>query len=396
MTTPTAISSAPVLMPRSLRQTAIAVLVVGHLLVAACALADLDRFFANWLVLFVFAATIGMGALFLVALEYVVNARWSIPFRRLSEHLAGLIPVSLLLAIPVFLGMHHLYEWTHADVVAADPILAKKTAYLNIPFFAARFVLYYLIWLLFYRLFTRLSQEQDRTGDEALTWRGIKLAPPFIILFAFTMSFAAIDWMMSITPHWFSTMFGPSAAVGGIVGGLALLTLVSAQLKIQGMLPQRIGPDHFYNLGALLFGLNTLWTYMSFSEFMLIWYSNLPVEMTWYLQRQEHGWSLVTLLLVFCRFVIPFLALLSRPSKMNLNRLRWVSILLLATYGLHLYWVVLPGLPHLHGGPFSWMDLGFPLAAIGYGLFAWIWRSSRAALVAARDPRLESGLSFHL
>ena len=386
----------PTPMPASLRRKVRIILLAGFLLAGAAALADLDRFFANWLVLFFFLLTTGMGALFLVALEYTVNARWSVPFRRVCEHLSGLVPLSLLLAVPVLLGLYRLYEWTHTDVVAADPVLTAKAPYLNIPFFVVRLVVYFAIWLLFYRLFNELSQQQDSTGDERLTRKGIKLGPPFMILFAFTMSFAAIDLLMSLTPHWFSTMFGPCLAVSAIVGGLALATLTSSQLKLAGMLPERVGPDHFYNLGALLFGLNTLWAYMAFAEYLLIWYANLPIELAWYQLRYEDGWATLSAAMIIIRFAVPFVALLSRSAKMNLHRLRWVSAWVLVSHGLYLYWIVLPGVPHLHGGPFSWMDLGFPLMALGLIIAVWFWRTSRAPLIAANDPRLESGLSFHL
>jgi len=383
-------------MPSGLRRAALVSSVLGGLLLVAAALTDLDRFLANWLVLFVFVLSAGLGALFLVALEYTINARWSVPFRRISEHLAALVPVSLVLAVPVLLGMHQLYEWTHAEVVAGDPVLARKTAYLNVPFFLGRLGACFLLWLLFYWLFVGLSRRQDETGDQGLTWRGIRLGPPFLIVFGITMSFAAIDLLMSLAPHWFSTIFGPCVAIGAVVAGLALTTLVSVLLRMKGLLPDAVGPDHFYNLGGLLFGLNTLWAYMAFAQFLLIWYGNLPGEMAWYLERYEGGWFTVSLLMIVVHFVVPFLALLSRSAKMDLKRLRWVSIWILAARGLDLYWIVLPSVPHLRGGPFSWMDLGFPLVALGLGLFVWLWRTARAPLVAVGDPRLDAGLAFHL
>ena len=394
MTGTTDVRRDPTPMPEGLNRTATVTLIIGALLLLPSLFLDIHRTLANWLVFFVFMLTLGMGALFLVALEYTVNARWSVPFRRISEHLAGLVPLSLVLAVPVLLGMHHLYEWTHADVVANDPVLMKKAAYLNIPFFVIRLAAYFLIWLLFYRLFIGASRKQDHTGDEDLTRQGIKLAPPFMILFAFTMSFAGIDLMMSLTPHWFSSIFGPYVAVSAVVGGLALTTLVSVLLKMRRMLPDSVGPDHFYNLGALLFGMNTFRAYLAFSQFLLIWYANLPAEMAWYTMRQTGGWLAVSVLMIPIQFVVPFLALLSRPAKMDLNRLRWVSIWVLAAHLLDLYWIVLPGIPHLH--PLSWMDLWMPFAAVGLGLLVWRRQAARAPLVAARDPRLESGLAFHL
>lgn len=387
---------APTPMPRNLRLAAIILGALGALLLVPAAVLDIHRFLADWLVLFTFVLTVGMGSLFLVALEFTVNARWSVPFRRISEHLSALILASLVLAIPVLLGLHALYEWTHADLVAADPILQRKSAYLNVPFFVARLAAYFLLWLLSYRMLVGGSLKQDSTGDAKHTRRAIRLAPPFMVLFAITMSFAGIDLLMSLSPHWYSTVFGPYVAIGSVVGGLAATTLVAVLLKMRRMLPEAVRPDHFYNLGALLFALNTFWSYLAFAQFLLIWYGNVPAEMAFYRSRYENGWMLASFLLIIVHFAVPFLALLSRSAKMNLRRLRWVSIWLLAGHALDLYWIVLPSVPRVEGGPFSWMDVGFPLLGIAVGIFVWLWRSSRAPLVAVGDPRLEAGLAFHL
>jgi len=386
----------PTPMPESLGRTAALVLAAGVVLLIPSALLDVKRFLANWLVLYVFMLTAGMGSLFLVALEYTVNARWSVPFRRVSEHLSGLVPVSLALAVPVLMGMHHLYEWTHTEVVASDPILVKKASYLNLRFFLVRTGVCFLVWLVFYRLFVRASLRQDQTGDASLTWRGIRLAPAFLILFALTLSFAGIDLLMSLSPHWFSSIFGPYVAMSAVVAGIALTTLVSVQLKVKRMLPEAVSADHFYNLGALLFGMLTFRAYMAFSQFLLIWYGNMPAEMAWYNARQAQGWMPLSVAMILVQFVVPFLALLSRPAKMDLCRLRWVSIWVLGAHALDLYWIVLPSVPHLHGGPLSWLDLWMPFVAVGLGILVWIWRASQAPLVPVRDPRLESGLAFHL
>jgi hypothetical protein len=378
-----------------IRHTAIAGLGIGLLLVVACAWVDTLRFLANWLVLFVFILTTGLGALFLVALEYTVKATWSVPFRRIAENLSVLIPISTVLALPMVLNIQQLYQWSHADALAADPRLAAKLAYLNTPFFLARLGAYYLVWLLFYLLFTRLSRRQDATGDAKMTRRGMLLGPPFLILFVVTLSFASIDWIMSLTPRWSSTMFGPCVAVSAIVSGLALTTLISAQLGLSGRLPGRVAPDHYYNLGALLFGLNTLWAYMAYSEYLLIWYGNLPAEWVWYGSRLQHGWGWISGAMILVRFAVPLVALLSRAAKMDPGRLRWISAWILVSHGLYLYWLVLPSVS-LDSGPLVWLDAGFPVLALGILAAAWLWGSRRNGLIPRRDPRLETGLAFHL
>lgn len=390
------VQSTPPATPDRLRRTGFAAAAIAVALLVPAAALDLTRFLANWLVLLSFVLSIGLGSLFLVGLEYTVRARWSVPFRRIWENMAALIPVSVILLIPVLLGMHSLYEWTHAEVVAADPILAKKTAYLNVPFFLARLGLYFLIWLAFLRVFARNSVTQDVTGDEDLTRKNIRMAPVFLILFAFTTTFAGIDLLMTLTPHWFSTMFGLAFAVNAIVAGLAAGTLVAVWSQRAGMLPARLRQDSFYNLGALLFAMNTFWCYLAFSQFMLIWYGNLPLEMTWYRARYENGWFAVSLAMIAVQFIVPFAALLSRSAKMDFSRLRWVCVWILCARYLDLYWTVLPSVPGVGGSPFSWKDLWAPILAVGIGVFVWIWRASRVPLVPVRDSRLRAGLDFHL
>lgn len=386
----------PTPMPDNLRKVAIAATAAGALLLVPAAILDVQRFLANWLVLAFFVLTVGIGSLFLVALEFAVNARWSVPFRRISENFSALILVSIVLLVPVFLGVDSLYEWTHEDVVAADPILQKKAGYLNVPFFLLRIAGYFLIWLLFYKLFVLDSRRQDATGDERYTRRSIKLAPPFMILYAVTISLAAIDLLMSLAPHWYSSMFGPYVGIGAVVAGLAASTLAAVLLKMNRLFPDSIGRDHFYSFGALLFAMNTFWAYLGFAQFMLIWYGNIPVEMAFYRARSVGGWEIVSALLIIGHFFVPFFALLARSAKMDLRRLRWVAVWLLVMHWLDLYWIVLPSIPHLSGGPFSWTDLGFPLVALGLGIVVWLWRSSRAPLIPVGDPRLEAGLAFHL
>jgi hypothetical protein len=382
-------------MPGRLVKAARITAVLALLLLALSALSDGHRFLSNWLVLFLFILTLGIGSLFLVVLEYTVNATWSIPFRRISEHLAALLPVSFFLGIPILFGVYTLFEWTHAEVIATDPILQKKTAYLNIPFFVARFALFYLAWLGAYFVFIRLSRNLDSSGERRFIERANRLAPLALILFAFTLTFAAFDWVMSLDPHWYSTILGIYLMAGAMAAGTALTTLAGASLKKAGMLPDAVGSDHFYNLGALLFALNTFWAYIAFVQFLLIWYGNIPHETAWYALRERFGWPVLTFVLVLAHFVIPFFGLLSRSAKTDLRRLRWVAGFVLLGHGLDLYWIVVPSIRH-YDAVFGWQEVGIALAAVSLGLLVWIRRSSRAPLMAVGDPRLKDALHFHL
>jgi hypothetical protein len=385
----------PTPMPRKLITTASITAVASLLLLALSALSDAHRFLSNWLVLFLFILTLGIGSLFLVVLEYTVNATWSIPFRRISENLAALLPVSLFLGLPILFGLHTLFEWTHAEAVATDPILQKKTAYLNIPFFVIRFALFYIAWLGAYFLFIRLSRRLDASGERRLIQRAQRLAPVTLILFAFTLTFAAFDWVMSLDPHWYSTILGIYLMAGAMAAGTALTTLTSASLKRAGMLPAAVDNDHFYNLGALLFALSTFWGYIAFVQFLLIWYGNIPHETAWYALRGRFSWPVLTFVLVFSHFLVPFFGLLSRSAKTNMRRLTWVAAFVLLGHGVDMYWIVVPSIRH-YDAVFGWQEVGIALAAVAIGLSVWIRRSSRAPLVAVGDPRLEEALHFHL
>jgi hypothetical protein len=382
-------------MPRALTRAALGAAILASLLMAPAALSNWDRFLGNWLVLFVFVVTLGLGALFLVALEFLVNATWSVPFRRISENLAGLILISLPLAIPILMGLHTLYEWTHSEAVSVDSILRAKAPYLNLRFFLIRFALFYLVWIGAYFLFVGGSRRQDSTGDVGLTKRAMKLAPPFMILLAFTLTFAAFDWIMSLAPYWYSSIFGIYLLTGAMVAGTAIITFAGASLKLKNLLPEAVRSDHFYNLGALLFALNTLWAYIAFAQYLLIWYGGIPVETHWFDLRSQRGWEWVSVLLVLAHFLVPFLALLSRSAKTDLRRLRWVSAWILGAHGLDLYWLIMPSV-RVNEGPFGWQDLCFPIAAIALALSVWLWQSARFPVIAIRDPRLQAGLQFHL
>lgn len=381
-------------MPPSVRRTGITLLAIGVVLAGVVAAVDRTRFFANALVLGFFVLTLGTGSLFFVALEFVVNSTWTIPFRRIAEHLAVLVPVGLVaLAIALF-GVFRLYAWTDPAVVAASDVLQKKTAYLNLPFFAIRMLAYAALWLVSYLLLVSRSRRQDTTRDAATTRAWFSLSPIFMIVFAITMTFAAIDLLMSLTPHWSSSLFGPYIGVTAIVAGVAATTFAASSLKLQGLLDDRIGPSHFYGLGALLFALTTLAAYMAFAQFLLIWYGNLPDETIWYTARQQGYWLAVFLLLCVSQFVIPFVALMPKPAKSKVRRLRWVAAWVLAAHGLELYWIVLPGVPGVTGGPVWWPEVGFPIAAVGVTLLAWLYSTSRAPRLPVGDPRLERAFAY--
>ncbi len=381
------------LAPR-LRLCGVALGVVG--LGAALALAvatgqGAGRFLAGYLVAFCFGLTLSLGALFFVLLQHLTRAGWSVAVRRLAEGLASNLVLMAVLAVPVVVGMHHLYHWSHADAVAADPILAAKSGWLNPTFFVARLAFYFAVWVALAVALHRSSTAQDASGDPGLTRRMERLSAPGMVLFAVTVNFAAFDLLMSLDPHWFSTMFGVYVFAGSVVSCCAALPILASWLQARGRLASSISVEHYHDLGKLLFAFVVFWAYIAFSQYMLIWYASLPEETGWYLERQSGGWQWLGLALVLGHFLLPFLALLPRYLKRRPRLLAAAGAWVLLMHWLDLMWLVGPELsPSLRVGAVDALCLlgvgGLLLAGLGEGL-------RRHALLPERDPRLPESVA---
>jgi len=293
-------------------------------------------------------------------------------------------------ASPAEHAQHEAHALIHADV------MAKKSAYLNKNFFYVRACLYFLIWtVLAVRLFG-YSSAQDSSKDPSLTLRAEGFAPPATFLFALSLTFAAFDWIMSLEPTWFSTIFGVYFFATGVVSSYAVLILVVMALRTSGPLEGAVTVEHFHDLGKLMFGFLVFWAYIGFSQFMLIWYAALPEETTWYHNRWDHDpWATVSMVLLVGHFVVPFFWTISRTFKRNLGRLRISAAILLVMHVVDMYWFVMPNyLLGKDGFSFSWIDLAC-LCAVGgtYGALVF-YRMTKFSLVPVGDPRLERSLHF--
>jgi hypothetical protein len=364
--------------------------------IAACAilgLADPKQFFFSWLVSFLFFLSLALGALFFVLIQYAAQGGWGIVLRRIGETTFATIPVIAALFLPVLLGLHDLYEWSHAEAVAADALLRWKAPYLNVPFFLIRAALYFGIWSFIALMYYRGSSGQDVTGDPGVSARLRRLAGPGIIVLALTQTFASVDWIMSLTPHWYSTMFGVYFFAGSFVGFIALLSVVAAAMRRAGLLDTVISAEHLHDIGKLLFGFTVFWTYIAFSQFFLMWYANLPEETIWYQARMEGSWMTVSLVLMAGHFVAPFFYLMGRAVKRRGSTLAIGGAWLLAMHFLDLYWQVMPTL-HPEGLRPSLLDVAALVAIGGCFVAAASWLMRRQALVPLRDPRLAESLAF--
>jgi hypothetical protein len=361
----------------------------------ACAIlgaANPKQFFFSWLVSFVFFLSLTLGALFFVLIQYAAQGGWGIVVRRIGETVFATLPLMLALFLPLLFGLHHLYEWATSHA-AEDALLRWKAPFLNVPFFVIRYALYFGIWSFIAILYYRGSRGQDATGDPGVSARLRRFAGPSIIVLALTQTFAAIDWIMSLTPHWYSTMFGVYFFAGSFVGFIALLSVVAVAMRRAGLLDSIISVEHLHDIGKLLFAFTVFWTYIAFSQFFLIWYANLPEETVWYKARMEGSWMTVSLLLMVGHFVAPFFFLMGRTVKRKDATLALGGGWLLAMHFLDLYWQVMPTL-HPEGVSPSIQDVAAFVAIGGCFVAAASWLMRRQALVPLRDPRLAESLAF--
>jgi hypothetical protein len=351
------------------------------------------QFFYSYLTSFAFWFTIAMGGLFFVMLHHLTNATWSVVLRRIAENLMSNISLMAILFIPVFFGLKDLYHWSHPELVAADPLLLKKSPYLNVPFFIIRAAIYFGIWLLLSRLLYKTSIDQDKAHSETQIKRFRKISAPGMILFAFTISFAAFDWFMSLDAHWYSTIFGVYIFSGGLLNGLAFITIVTLYLKSKGPFSDIITSEHFHDLGKLLFAFTIFWAYICFSQYFLIWYANIPEETVWFSARWKGAWKFFSLAIIFGHFVIPFFALITRAAKRNLKVMTSIVILLFIVHWIDLYWIVMPNLL-TDGAKISWMDLTTMLGIGGIFMWNYLRLSKKAALTPTNDPRFKASIEI--
>ncbi len=303
-----------------------------------------EHFYASYLVGYMGALGICLCALFFTMVQHIVRAGWSVTVRRVAENIMAVLPFMLLLFVPILLGFDHLYEhWLHPQ--ADDHVLAGKAGFLNKTFFFVRVGIYFLVWIGLATFFRRGSLKQDQTGDPALSLRMSRVAAPGLLAFALSITFAAFDWIMSLDPHWFSTIFGITYFSGGYMAFLAFTILFAKWLGKQGYLKEAITVEHYHDLGKLMFAFMVFWTYTNFSQYMLIWYANLPEETHWFAVRAQGGWGAVGTILVFGHFFVPFVFLMSRHVKRNGVALSAGAIFLLVIHCMDMQYLIVPSVP---------------------------------------------------
>jgi len=363
---------------------------------AGCAMlgpANPKQFFFSWLMSYLFFLSLVLGALFFVLIQYATQGGWSIVVRRIGETVFATVPLMAVLFVPLLFGLHDLYPWTVPGAAEHDALLRWKAPYLNVPFFLIRAALFFGIWSFIALLYYRGSRGQDATGDPAISARLRKFAGPCIIVLALTSTFASIDWIVSLTPHWYSTMFGVYFFAGSFIGFIALLSVVAPAMRAAGLLDTVITAEHLQDLGKFLFAFMAFWAYIAFSQFLLIWYANLPEESFWFKARLEGSWEIVSLLLMAGHFGVPFFYLMGRAVKRRNWTLAIGGVWLLVMHFVDIYWQVMPTL-HPDGVRPSVLDVAAFFAVGGCFVAAASWLMRRQALVPMRDPRLAESLAF--
>jgi hypothetical protein len=354
------------------------------------------RFSHSYLVAFAVGLAVSAGFLYWVTLQHLVNSHWSVVVRRIGEVFAANAPIlavlSLPIVVPVLSGQGLIYDWADHAKVEADHLLHHKAPYLNPTFFAIRMVFYFGFWTLLSRFFLNGSVRLDETGGSEIIPSMRRVAGPAMIVWALTITFCAVDLLMSVDAHWFSTIFGVYFFASCVLCVHATLTLTMLWLQSKGRLAKSVTAEHYHDVGKMLFAFTIFWAYVGFSQFMLIWYANIPEETAWFKQRFAHGWGDVSWALVFGHFVFPFFGMLSRHIKRNKKLLAFFAVWMLCMVYMDMYWLVMP---NIHETPsFSAMDVFNAFGILSTLVAGAVWRAKNLNLLPTKDPRLGRSLAF--
>ncbi|MGH9430451.1 MAG: hypothetical protein ACRD3T_02805 [Terriglobia bacterium] len=373
------------------QQIATVVGVIGLALCAAEYFMRPQQFFRSYLLGIVFWIGIGLASLGLLMLHHLVAGRWGYVIRRPLEAGSRTILWMAILFIPVLLGLRYLYIWARPAAVAADPILQYKHPYLNVPFFVVRTVIYFALWIVIAYLLNKWSLQQDESGDPELIKKMRNLSGPGMVIYGFTVSWAGIDWVMSLEPHWFSTIYGLIFVITEAVGAMSLITIVAMLLSKSEVLSGALVPDRFHDFGNLLLVFTMLWAYLSFCQFLIIWAGNLQNEIPWYVVRANGGWAWVALILIVFHFAVPFLLLLQRVVTYQKQLLAWVAALLFVVSILDIFWLLTPAF-NTTGPQFHWADWVAIVGIGGVWVAIFLSQLKSRPLLPVNDPRFQGVL----
>jgi hypothetical protein len=384
--------------PRDLKRVSTLALAVGALFFALLIvglLIDSTQFFRAYLVGFIFWIGITLGSLALLMLQHLTGGAWGVIIRRVLEAATRTLPLMLILFLPILLRLNRIYPWTDRAAMDQVPALREKAAhYLNPAFFMTRAAVYFSIWLLLMLALNALSLQHDRTAERRYAKRLQMISGPGLGILIITITFASIDWVMSLDPAWSSTIYGLIFVAAWSLSALAFAILVMSWLAKREPMNAVVRTSHFHDWGNLLMALVMLWMYFSFSQYLIIWSGNLPEETVWFVARKHGAWGVIALAVVVLQFAFPFLTLLSRAAKKSAERLGTLALLILIMRVVDVIWLIEPSFNrerfHL-----SWMDIGAPIAIGGIWIATFAWQLQKRSMLPINDPQLEQALTAH-
>jgi hypothetical protein len=368
--------------------------VIGLIGLAGCVIGWIVSrrdFFVAYLFGEVLFVGLSLGSLGVLMIHHLTGGYWGYGVRRFLEAAVGNLPLLALSFLPIFFGLSQLYPWRHPDIIAAHELLQKKQGYLNTSGFIVRTTFVFAIWIIISRLLLKWSAEQDVTVSVEPTRKMRTLSGPGLVIYPITMTFAAVDWVMSMEPDWYSTMFPVLICVGQILGALSLMILLFSAAARLSPFRALASEDNFHKMGNLLLAFVMMWAYLAFGQFLIIWSGNLPPEISWYLHRIAGGWRWVAGFIALFQFFVPFFLLLMRPVKKKRHVLAMVAACVLISHIVTIWWTIAPSVytTNLH---VSWLTLAAFIGVGGLWSAAFLWNLEKRRLVPLNDPRFALAL----
>lgn len=363
---------------------------VALLILMLGAIASVQQFFQSYLYGYTLWLGLTFGSLGILLLHHLVSGHWGNVVQRIVEAGSKTMLLMAVLFVPIVFGMRDLYPWTHPEVVAASHVVHNKIGYLNVPFFLLRAAGYFLFWIGASLWLGKWSLVQDKTADPGITRKLKIFSGPGMVLFILTVTLASVDWMMSLEPEWYSTIYGMMTIVGGVLTTLAFCIVMIGKLAHHEPLAGVLNTRHYHHLGNLLFAFTILWAYMAFSQYLIIWSGNLPEDNSWYIRRLSTSWNVIALLLLIGHFFVPFLVLLSRRRKKVIQNLVKVAAFVLVMRAVDLFWLIMPAFGKHHFS-MHWTNIIAPIAIGGLWMGVFLWQLKQHPLLPLHDPRFEEG-----
>ena len=383
-------SFAPPAMLTEIRTMALFAGLVGAVALVIGAFLNFEEFLRGYLIAYIFVLGLSLGSMALLMTGHLTGGNWWMLSRRIFEAAVRCLPMLAVLFLPILLGAKHLYTWMSMDPTK-DKVLAEKVWWLNYHGWVIRCVIYFAIWIVLAFFLTRISWKQDEDANPNI-WRRLKVISGIgILLWAWTLTGASVDWGMSLDAHWFSTIYGMLYMIGEALSMMAFTIIILSALSKYSPMDEVVRPDRLHDLGKLLLAFTMVWAYFSFSQWLIIWMANLPEEIAWYLHRIKNGWGFIALALIFLQFALPFALLLSKERKRVASRLIPVAVIVMIGRLIDLYWYVVPNelpgkaVPSLH---FHWTYLAAVLGLVGLWVAAFVAYLSKRPLLVRNEPML--------